>query len=78
MAAPGAGRTRALQMVRWPLLVFHLLEMICYFPLLVLKGSYHYWDFFSRWFEEMTAVGRGKTARMSIFESKGVGMLCGG
>ena len=28
---------------RHAVLLFHLLKNICYFPLLVLKGTYHYW-----------------------------------
>ena len=34
---------------------FHLLQTICYFPLLVLKGTYHYWTswIFSRGLNQM-------------------------
>ena len=35
---------------------FHLLKNICYFPLLVLKGIYHYWKYlFSQGLKQMEA-----------------------
>ena len=42
-----ASRCDAVPRVFWGASIVHLLKTICYFPLLILKGIYHYWEFVS-------------------------------
>ena len=56
---------------------FHLVTNMCYFPLLVLKGIYHYWNYFYSFqgtYPQMEEFG----ALLSIpFEKVAQGVPCG-
>ena len=47
---------------------FHLLKNICYFPLLVLKGIYHYCFFSPRGLNQME-VRRGLNRRQFVYQA---------